>query len=104
MPSFWEMWWGDSWTGYDSFGRWLTVAIALLLLSIVVGLVWSWIGDRRFAASCRRRGGHMHVEYRDHGPGIGIIVGNVVVPTRNTSKRLTFAKGKEDNCRECNYG
>lgn len=96
--------WGDSWTGIDSMGRWICVVVGLLLLAIIVGGVWSWVGDLRFRASARRRGGHVHVRYRDEGPGIGIIVGNVVVSTRNTSKTLFFVKGKEENCRECRYG
>lgn len=109
--SFWDAFkelpgimWGDSWTGIDSMGRWLCIGIGLLLLAIIVGAIWSWIGDLRFAASCRRRGGHVHVTYRDHGPGVGVIVGNVVVPTRNTSKTLRFAKGKEENCQKCSGG
>lgn len=109
--SFWDaikdipgIMWGDSWTGIESVGRYLS----LFFIALVLFIIWMFIGDSiakaRFAASCRRRGGHMHVKVKDHGPGIGIIVGNVVVPTRNTSETWTFAKGKRENCQKCGGG
>jgi hypothetical protein len=109
--SFWDgikeipgIMWGDSWTGIDSVGRYICLAFGAVVLFILLMAISDSIRKARFAASCKRRGGHMHVRVRDHGPGIGIIVGNVVVPTRNTSETWLFVKGKQSNCRECNYG
>lgn len=99
-PSFWEMLWGDTWKpGYDSLGRYLFLFIVLV---IVVGVALIFFGvraDRRFEKSCYRRGGHVH--YRS-SPGVGVVVGNVVVPTTNTT--MIFAEGKEEDCPRCNGG
>lgn len=100
MKDFWELWWGDSWTGYESMGRWLTVGIAVLFLIIAVAIWASARSDRRFVQSCYDRGGHVHYKYRTVA-GPGIIVGNVVVPTNSVACTMTFAPGKKENCQRC---
>lgn len=98
---FWEAIWGHSWTGMDSIGRWLVIVIGLLLGALIVGMVWSLIDNLSFIVRARRAGNHIHYSYRDGGPGVGIIVGNVVLPTRNTITTMTVAKGKKKDCLEC---
>jgi len=100
LKYFFEVLWGDSWSGYGSVGRWLTLAIVACVVALVIAGVRGAASDRRFVASCHARGGHVHYKSRSV-PGIGIIVGNVVLPTQSSVTTMTFAPGKESDCEVC---
>lgn len=96
-PSFWETLWGDTWKpGYDSIGRYMVLLLAAIVVGVVLMFILDGRGDRKFIKSCYARGGHVHYK---SSPGIGVVVGNVVVPTTNTT--LIFAPGKEEDCQKC---
>lgn len=94
MIDFLQFVWGEGWS--DPI-RWISLFMGILFAGLPVLLVWSWIGDRRFVASCYARGGHVHYKHR-RGPSV--LVGTVIVPTTDTT--MYYAPGPKSKCRRCN--
>jgi hypothetical protein len=92
--------WGDSWSGYESVGRYITLALVTLVAGGIIYGVYSWWDSKQFIRSCYERGGHVHYSYRQVA-GPVVIVGNIGIPTTSTSTTMTFAEGNEEDCKKC---
>jgi hypothetical protein len=100
IKEFADIMWGESWTGIESIGRYMT----LLFVAAIIGAIWFYFwakrSDQRFIDSCYARGGHVHYEH-ERVAGPVIVSGDVGIPIPVIATTMVFAEGREEDCDQC---